>query len=96
MRAVAMKGIVIVGMDANPQARDAIAAGGSFEASMAQDFEGIGAAAAEAVARLVSGETITAPRHLRAHGAHHCGQRRRVGAASSRSMGRPGRAAPFF
>ena len=38
------EGIVIVGMDANPQARDAIAAGGNFEASMAQDFEGIGAA----------------------------------------------------
>ncbi|MDG4649678.1 substrate-binding domain-containing protein [Roseibacterium sp. SDUM158017] len=55
------EGIVIVGMDANPQARDAIAAGGSFEASMAQDFEGIGAAAAEAVARLIGGETITAP-----------------------------------
>jgi ribose transport system substrate-binding protein len=52
---------VIVGMDANPQARDAIAAGGNFEASMAQDFEGIGAAAAAAVARLVEGETITAP-----------------------------------
>jgi ribose transport system substrate-binding protein len=34
------EGIVIVGMDANPQARDAIAAGGNFEASMAQDFEG--------------------------------------------------------
>jgi ribose transport system substrate-binding protein len=55
------EGIVIVGMDANPQARDAIAAGGNFEASMAQDFEGIGAAAADAVARLVAGETITAP-----------------------------------
>lgn len=55
------EGIVIVGMDANPQAREAIAAGGNFEASMAQDFEGIGAAAADAVARLVSGETITAP-----------------------------------
>ncbi len=55
------EGIVIVGMDANPQAREAIAAGGNFEASMAQDFEGIGAAAAEAVARLVAGETITAP-----------------------------------
>jgi ribose transport system substrate-binding protein len=61
MRAAADEGIVIVGMDANPQARDAIAAGGNFEASMAQDFEGIGAAAADAVARLVAGETITAP-----------------------------------
>jgi ribose transport system substrate-binding protein len=52
------EGIVIVGMDANPQARDAIAAGGSFEASMAQDFEAIGAAAADVVGRLIAGETL--------------------------------------
>lgn len=52
------EGIVIVGMDANPQARDAIAAGGNFEASMAQDFEGIGAAAADAVGRVLAGEEI--------------------------------------
>ena len=38
-------------MDANPQAREAIAAGGNFEASIAQDFKGIGAATADAVAR---------------------------------------------
>lgn len=50
------EGIVIVGMDANPQARDAIAAGGNFEASMAQDFDGIGAATSEAVGRAMSGE----------------------------------------
>lgn len=50
------EGIVITGIDANPQARDAIAAGGSFEASMAQDFEGIGAAAAEVVERVLAGE----------------------------------------
>jgi ribose transport system substrate-binding protein len=49
------EGIVIVGMDANPQARDAIAAGGNFEASMAQDFEGIGATTAEMVGLLISG-----------------------------------------
>ncbi len=55
------EGIVIVGMDANPQAREAIAAGGNFEASMAQDFAGIGAAAADAVARLLAGETIAQP-----------------------------------
>ncbi len=53
--------IVIVGIDANPQARDAIAAGGNFEASMAQDFVGIGTAAADAVARLLNGETIKEP-----------------------------------
>ena len=49
------EGIVIVGMDANPQARDAIAAGGSFEASMAQDFVGIGSAVAKATARAIAG-----------------------------------------
>lgn len=54
----AAEGIVIVGMDANPQARDAIAAGGNFEASMAQDFAGIGAAAADIVARTLDGEVV--------------------------------------
>jgi ribose transport system substrate-binding protein len=52
------EGIVITGMDANPQARDAIKAGGNFEASMAQDFPAIGAAAAEAAARAMKGEEI--------------------------------------
>ncbi|MCP4384394.1 MAG: substrate-binding domain-containing protein, partial [Hyphomicrobiales bacterium] len=52
------EGIVITGIDANPQARDAIAAGGNFEASVAQDFLGIGAAAADAVARALAGDTI--------------------------------------
>jgi len=52
------EGIVIVGMDANPQAREAIAAGGNFEASVAQDFVGIGAATADAIARHLKGETI--------------------------------------
>lgn len=49
------EGIVIVGMDANPQARDAIAAGGNFEASMAQDFAAMGAEAAAVVANALSG-----------------------------------------
>ncbi len=52
------EGIVIVGMDANPQARDAISAGGNFEASMAQDFLAIGSATAEAVARAMAGEPV--------------------------------------
>lgn len=52
------EGIVITGIDANPQAREAIAAGGNFEASVAQDFAGIGAATAEAVARVLAGEEI--------------------------------------
>ena len=52
------EGIVITGMDANPQARDAIAKGGNFEASMAQDFRGIGRTVAETVKRRLAGETI--------------------------------------
>jgi len=52
------EGIVITGIDANPQAREAIAKGGSFEASMAQDFKGIGGATADAVKRYLSGEPI--------------------------------------
>ena len=54
------EGIVITGIDANPQARDAIAAGGSFEASVAQDFMGIGATTAETVGRVMAGETLKA------------------------------------
>ncbi|WP_040616121.1 substrate-binding domain-containing protein [Oceanicola granulosus] len=52
------EGIVITGIDANPQAREAIAAGGNFEASVAQDFEGIGRTAADTVQRLLDGEEI--------------------------------------
>ncbi len=52
------EGIVIVGIDANPQARDAIKAGGNFEASEAQDFAAIGAAAADAVAHAMKGDVI--------------------------------------
>lgn len=52
------EGIVIVGIDANPQARDAIAAGGNFEASVAQDFVGIGKATAGVVSRAMKGEEI--------------------------------------
>ena len=39
----------------------AIAAKGNFEASMAQDFTAIGAATADAVARVMGGETIREP-----------------------------------
>jgi ribose transport system substrate-binding protein len=52
------EGIVITGMDANPQAREAIAKGGNFEASMAQDFKGIGKAVADVVKRKLAGEKI--------------------------------------
>lgn len=52
------EGIVITGIDANPQAREAIAAGGNFEATVAQDFKGIGTAAADIVTRVLAGEEI--------------------------------------
>ncbi|GLQ56463.1 substrate-binding domain-containing protein [Devosia nitrariae] len=52
------EGIVITGIDANPQARDAIAEGGNFEATVAQDFTGIGTTAADVVARVIAGEEI--------------------------------------
>ncbi|MGJ8584000.1 MAG: substrate-binding domain-containing protein [Marinosulfonomonas sp.] len=52
------EGIVIVGIDANPQARDAIAAGGNFEASVAQDFIGIGEKTADVVSRIIAGDEI--------------------------------------
>lgn len=55
------EGIVVTGIDANPQAREAIAAGGPFEASVAQDFEGIGRATAAAVGRALAGEGIREP-----------------------------------
>ena len=54
------EGIVIVGIDANPQARDAIKEGGNFEASLAQDFVGIGSATADAVGRAMAGQEIKA------------------------------------
>jgi ribose transport system substrate-binding protein len=52
------EGIVIVGIDANPQARDAIAEGGNFEASVAQDFIGIGATTALTMQRAINGDEI--------------------------------------
>ncbi len=52
------EGIVITGIDANPQAREAISKGGSFEATMAQDFKGIGSTVADAVKRHLAGEKI--------------------------------------
>ncbi|MEM1286823.1 MAG: substrate-binding domain-containing protein [Pseudomonadota bacterium] len=52
------EGIVITGIDANPQARDAISTGGNFEASVAQDFDGIGSTTADTVARIIAGEDL--------------------------------------
>ncbi len=54
------EGIVITGIDANPQAREEIAKGGSFEASVAQDFAGIGRTTADTVARVLGGEVLKA------------------------------------
>lgn len=53
------EGIVITGIDANPQALEAICAGGNFEASIAQDFTGIGGLVAEQIERYLAGETLT-------------------------------------
>jgi ribose transport system substrate-binding protein len=52
------EGIVITGIDANPDARAAIGKGGNFEASIAQDFKGIGSTTAEAVKRHLAGDKI--------------------------------------
>lgn len=61
IEAAGRTGIVVTGIDANPQAREAIAGGGPFEATVAQDFEGIGRAVAGAVARAMAGEEIVEP-----------------------------------
>ena len=50
---------MITGIDANPQGGDAIAAGGSFEASIAQDYAGHrDRATADAVEKQLKGEEI--------------------------------------
>jgi ribose transport system substrate-binding protein len=53
------EGIVIVGIDANPQALDAINAGGSFEASVAQDFTGIGETVVDVIDEYLRYEAIS-------------------------------------
>lgn len=55
------EGIVITGMDANPQARDAIASGGNFEASIAQDFQAIGSATADVLEATLNGNPPSSP-----------------------------------
>ncbi len=55
------EGIIIVGIDATPPARDAIAAGSNFAATIAQDFPGIAAKVAELVEQHLNGEEITRP-----------------------------------
>ena len=53
------EGIIITGIDANPQALEAIAQGSNFEASIAQDFSGIGSLVADQIERHLAGETLT-------------------------------------
>ena len=43
------EGIIIVGIDATEQARDRIAMGGNFKATVAQDFKGIASKVVETV-----------------------------------------------
>jgi len=52
------EGIVIVGIDANPQALDAISKGGNFEASVAQDFNGIGSTVGDLINTYLGGGKI--------------------------------------
>lgn len=54
------EGIVIVGLDAIDPAREAIAEGGSFEATVAQDFEGIARTLAERVDAYLNGQEPSA------------------------------------
>lgn len=53
------EGIIVVGIDATQQARDVIAAGGNFEATVAQDFAGIAQTVADLVEQYLAGEEIT-------------------------------------
>lgn len=52
------EGIVIVGIDATPQARDAISMGGNFEATVAQDFAGMAQTVAELLDSYLAGDEI--------------------------------------
>ncbi|MEW6578942.1 MAG: substrate-binding domain-containing protein [Chloroflexota bacterium] len=52
------EGIVIVGIDATPQARDAIARGSNFAATVAQDFPGIAQTVADLVELYLAGGEI--------------------------------------
>lgn len=53
------EGIIIVGIDATNPAREAIAAGGNFEATVAQDFPGIAQTVADQIAVYLDGGEIT-------------------------------------
>jgi len=53
------EGIIITGIDANPQALDAVSQGGNFEATIRQDFSGMGTLVADQIQRYLDGETLT-------------------------------------
>lgn len=57
------EGIVIVGIDATEQARDAIARGSNFEATVAQDFAGMAQKVADLVEAHLGGAEITQVNH---------------------------------
>ncbi|MYD11804.1 MAG: substrate-binding domain-containing protein [Chloroflexi bacterium] len=57
------EGIVIVGIDATEQARDAIARGSNFEATVAQDFAGMAQKVADLVESYLGGAEITQVNH---------------------------------
>ncbi len=57
------EGIVIVGIDATEQARDAIARGSNFEATVAQDFAGMAQKVADLVESHLGGAEITQVNH---------------------------------
>ena len=57
------EGIVIVGIDATDQARDAIARGSNFEATVAQDFNGMAARVADLVEAHLGGMSSAQVNH---------------------------------
>ena len=57
------EGIVVVGIDATEQARDAIARGSNFEATVAQDFAGMAQRVADLVESHLGGAVITQVNH---------------------------------
>ena len=57
------EGIVIVGIDATEQARDAIARGSNFEATVAQDFAGMAQKVADLVESHLGGAVSSQVNH---------------------------------
>jgi ribose transport system substrate-binding protein len=53
------EGIIIVGIDATEQARDRIAIGGNFKATVAQDFKGIASKVVETIEGYLDKGSVT-------------------------------------